>query len=187
MVELVKILAQLLGAIVVARLTVTWAISRHKSEKTWERKEAAFTDILDSLLTMERAIDQQARLSRTFMDFVSNEQIKVLQAEYRAARQRYQQAIAIAQLLLPDEVSQSMIIAEGNLFELSTTRAVGGGQEIGHLREQLELLRRHRGEILAFGRMVLGDPNKNAPDVFGDPVGWFRYRNNLRKSFADRP
>ncbi|MGO7133429.1 hypothetical protein AB9E06_21485 [Rhizobium leguminosarum] len=186
--ELLKIVVQLAGAIIVSRLTVTWALGRHKSEKTWERKEAAFSDILDALITMERSVQHQSRLSTmSLMDFSAPEKIKSLESEFRTARQQYQRAISTAQLLLPDEVAAAMLTAEKKLFELSSRSNGDRARERIHLEEQIKLLRRHRSEIVRQGRSILGDPNKSVPDFFADPFAWFRHKNEIRKSYGDQP
>lgn len=185
--DLLKIIVQLAGAIIVARLTVTWALGRHKNEKTWERKEAAFSDILNALMTMERAAEHQYRLSSMFIEFTSADKIKSLQDEFSGARQQYQRAISTAQLLLPDQVAASMLLAEERLFEMSSSSKKDVVDERTRLHAQVNFLRRHRSEIVQLGRSVLGDPNKTAPDILSDPVNWFRYKNEIRKSFADKP
>jgi len=49
-----KSLLTLLGALVIALVTVRLALARYKSEKLWERKIAIYADLIESLAVIER-------------------------------------------------------------------------------------------------------------------------------------
>jgi len=52
--ETFKLLAQLGGAILIARWTVKWALGRFKSEKTWERELGVMVDLVRNLAELRR-------------------------------------------------------------------------------------------------------------------------------------
>jgi hypothetical protein len=47
--DIVKLAIQFIGALVVARLTVQWALGRFKREKKWEREVTALADVVGAL------------------------------------------------------------------------------------------------------------------------------------------
>ena len=51
--EVYKLIAQLGGALLIARLTVYWALSRFKSEKLWERQSAALSEVLQAVTELD--------------------------------------------------------------------------------------------------------------------------------------
>ena len=103
--EAVKLIAQFGGAIVVARLTVRWALSRYKSEKVWERQLVAYSDAISGISELRRLNaawfnDALLKIDRTQDAVVQRQQ------EYKAARRKVEEAIAIGILLLPVETQE---------------------------------------------------------------------------------
>lgn len=101
--EAAKLLAQLGGATVVAWLGVRWALGRYKSEKTWERRFAAFADILATLSEIQRVLDEWQE-AEAIDRMLPGEKGRTLRADYDLALK----SIAIAQgqagIILPEEV-----------------------------------------------------------------------------------
>jgi hypothetical protein len=56
--EVIKLIVQFSGALIIARLTVQWALGRFKTEKSWERQTTAFAEILASLRETIRVLDK---------------------------------------------------------------------------------------------------------------------------------
>ncbi len=54
--EAIKLFTQGAVAMLVARLTVSWALGRYKNEKRWERQTEAFVDTIASLSEMRRVV-----------------------------------------------------------------------------------------------------------------------------------
>ncbi|RWX74434.1 hypothetical protein EPK99_24945 [Neorhizobium lilium] len=183
--EVLKLGTQFVGAVLVARLTVSWALGRHKTEKTWERKEAAFSEILNALLSMERALTIVQEGPQSYIDFEKAKLREAAENELSAARTSYQQAISTAYLLLPDKVAKAMIKTESKISALLQQNTASTANL--RRRDAFMLIQKHRQEIVEIGRQVLGDPNSVAPDLFSEPLKWLHYRNEIRKSYDDQP
>lgn len=102
--ELVKLVLQLSGAVIVARLTVSWALKRYKSEKTWERRMTAYIDALGAIGAMERISGRQFDRAIVGRD-TSPEQDEIELEEWRSSRRRLNENIVSARLLFSEKTS----------------------------------------------------------------------------------
>lgn len=146
--EVVKLVAQALTALAVARLAVRWALSRFKQEKVWERQLAAQSDILVALAEMRRVygrwIDELETHSK------SNEDADREHAErYRAAKRKLEEAIPLAQLLLPTEVTRVLNKLEQDRENLYT------GDQYDDYNRHYSLLDDAIAELVQDGRQLL--------------------------------
>jgi hypothetical protein len=104
-VEIIKLLLQFGGALVVARLTVFWALRRYKSEKMWERETTALIDVLSAI----DAIDE-------LMDLWFDEEVRRQEAPediqrqrrdtYAAERRKLRSVAAVGAVLLPRSAAE---------------------------------------------------------------------------------
>lgn len=100
--ELVKLAIQAAGAIFVARLAVRWALNRYKEEKTWERQLAAYADVIAALGDMRLIVGRWADETEgatTYTDEYKN----LHKDRYRAAKRKFEEALAVASLILPKD------------------------------------------------------------------------------------
>lgn len=100
--ELVKLVLQLGGAVIVARLTVSWALKRYKSEKTWERRMTAYIDALGAIGAMERISERQFDRAIEGRD-TSPPQDEIELEEWRSSRRRLNENIVSARLLFSEK------------------------------------------------------------------------------------
>jgi hypothetical protein len=98
--ELVKLAIQAAGAIFVARLAVRWALNRYKEEKTWERQLTAYADVLAALGEMRLINGKWADEVEGGASYTP-EYKQMHQERYRAARRKFDEALAVASLVLP--------------------------------------------------------------------------------------
>lgn len=109
--ECVKLAAQAITALAVARFAVRWALSRFKQEKVWERRLSAQADILVALAEMRRLYGRwidEIETRRAASEEVDREH----RDRYRAAVRKLEEAIPLAQLLLPEATNQILINLE---------------------------------------------------------------------------
>lgn len=103
--ECVKLAAQAITALVVARLAVRWALSRFKQEKVWERRLSAQAEILVALAEMRRVYGRwidEIEMHRNASKETDGEH----RDRYRAAVRKLEEAMALAQLLLSTDTSK---------------------------------------------------------------------------------
>ncbi|MBU1606832.1 MAG: hypothetical protein KKD08_08510 [Alphaproteobacteria bacterium] len=105
--ESIKLLAQLGGALIVARLAVGWALKRYKSEKLWERRLTAFTDVVTALSEMRRLYSIWER-EIIYARRSSPERDDEHNRRYREAQDRLNETIAIGRLVLPVPTQNSL-------------------------------------------------------------------------------
>lgn len=82
-IELARLSIQFLGAIAVARLTVSWALERFKSEKYWEKTFASYVELIELVdrtlllieimirneqLKIELSDDREAEIKNSYME-----------------------------------------------------------------------------------------------------------------------
>lgn len=98
-----KVAAQLIGALVVARLTVFWALRRYKSEKSWERQHDGLASAVQAISELERVIDRWSAedQSRQYSDEYSEE----LRQRFASAKRDLERSRAVGRLILPDRLS----------------------------------------------------------------------------------
>lgn len=148
--ELAKLAAQFLGALVVARLAVGWALRRYKTEKTWERRLSAYVDGLSALGEMRLVVGRWHDELITDRH-VSDEQSAAQLTRYQAARRRLDEGVAVAALLLPTE---SAGLLAGLDRSLEASRA--GHDQVDDLDRQYGVLDQAMKEFTRHGRAALG-------------------------------
>ncbi|TIT23911.1 MAG: hypothetical protein E5W70_05915 [Mesorhizobium sp.] len=112
--DLAKSAFQLLGALLIARLTVGWALSRFKYEKAWERQSEALANVVAALAEMRRVNDKwtdEAYLGRDFAEEFS----KALQLRYQDAKREFERVAAVGVLVLPAEIADILLKLEADL------------------------------------------------------------------------
>ncbi|MFC3097391.1 hypothetical protein [Alteraurantiacibacter palmitatis] len=103
--EVLKLIAQLAGAAVVARLAVGWALKRYKSERMWDRRLAAYADLVD-------ALSEIYRLNSRWLDHwegqrgPTEEESARQNQRYREATKILNQTISTGKLILPTETQK---------------------------------------------------------------------------------
>lgn len=102
--ESVKLAAQLLGAVAVARLTVKWALSRYKSEKVWERRLVAYAALVTAVSEMRR-INEGWMFEEESGRSTTDEYRETQSRRYSDAARKVAEESAIARLLLPASTS----------------------------------------------------------------------------------
>lgn len=103
--EALKLAAQFGGALFIARKAVQWALNRYKSEKHWERKLQAYTDLLAAIGAIKEVLDVWETWE-LFRSKPTEEMQKEYRIRYWAAKQKLQEAIGVAGLLLPGEIAR---------------------------------------------------------------------------------
>lgn len=131
--EGVKLLAQAVTALAVARLAVQWALERFKQEKVWERRLSAQADIIVALAEMRRIYGH-------WIDELESHQSVSAEADrkridrFQAAARKLEEAMPLAQLLLPPDTSNM-------LFKLERDRdGVYTGDQYADYNTQYSLL-----------------------------------------------
>lgn len=84
--ELIRLAAQFAAGLIVAWLTVRWALSRFKSEKRWERQASALIDVLN-------AIDEKMKIVSGWLNELSRP-IETSTEHDEAQRSKYWEAHA---------------------------------------------------------------------------------------------
>ena len=147
--ELIKLSLQFIGALIVARLAVKWALRRFKSEKTWERRLAAYSDVIAAvgemrLVTDEWFDDSLVRRERP------EEYDRERRQRYAGARRRLEEAAAMAELLLPKDTADTL----GNLVkELYSSSEAATYEE--HLDNQGYTLKIAQRALVTQGKAAL--------------------------------
>ena len=112
--ESAKMAAQLGGALIIARLTVTWALSRYKGEKMWERRTTALADVLSAMREMSRVVDRWLAEENEGLKY-SETHKEDLRERYRMSRRKLENVAAIAILIMPGPIADSLKVLEDGL------------------------------------------------------------------------
>ncbi len=148
--EIGRLIIQFGGAIVIARLAVTWALDRYKSEKTWERRLAAYVDVVSALSEMRLIVGRwydEVILRRD----VPTEQDAAQRERYQSSKRRFDEGVAAALLLLPKEVSESL-----SEIERGIERSRKGHSEEEDLDNLYGVLDEGLKRLVVGGRRILG-------------------------------
>jgi hypothetical protein len=146
--ECVKLAAQAITALVVARFAVRWALDRFKQEKVWERRLSAQADILVALAEMRRLYGRwidELETHRTVGEETDREQ----RDRYRASARKLEEAMPLAQLLLPPETCRILLKLERERENLYT------GNQYDDFNRQYSLLDDAITELIQDGRQLL--------------------------------
>jgi hypothetical protein len=149
-VEIIKLCIQLGGALLIARLAVSWALNRYKSEKAWERKLAAYVDAVTALSEMKlvvgRWIDELEESRSTSPDWDTMQYNR-----YQSARRRLEEGVATALLLLPEKTTD---LLTGLNRSIESCR--GGQDQLLDLEEEYGVLSQTLKQVIEVGRENLG-------------------------------
>lgn len=146
--ECIKLFAQALTALAVARLAVRWALSRFKQEKVWERRLTAQSDIIVALAEMRRVYSRW--IDELEMHSKSTEEADREHSErYRAAKRKLEEAMALAQLLLSTEITRVLNQLENDRANLYT------GDQYADYSRHYSLLNDAIAQLVQDGRQLL--------------------------------
>lgn len=146
--ECIKLAAQAITALVVARLAVRWALSRFKQEKVWERRLSAQAEILVALAEMRRVYGRwidEIEMHRNS----SKEADREHRDRYRAAVRKLEEAMPLAQLLLSKNTSNLLNKLERDRENLYT------GDQFADYNLHYSLLDDAICELVQNGRQLL--------------------------------
>lgn len=146
--EFAKLAAQAVAALVVARLAVRWALSRFKQEKVWERRLSAQVDILVALAEMRRVYGRWIDELETHSS-ADEEADREHRDRFRAAARKLEEAMPLAQLLLPLEVGKALHKLEQDRENLYS------GDQYDDYNKQYSLLDDAIAELVQDGRQLL--------------------------------
>ncbi len=146
--ESIKLAAQAITALMVARLAVRWALSRFKQEKLWERRLSAQVDILVALAEMRRVYGRWIDELETHRS-ASEEADREHRDRYRAAARKLEEAMPLVQLLLPADTSEILNKLEQGRENLYT------GDQYNDYNRQYRLLDNAIAELVQDGRNLL--------------------------------
>ena len=124
--EVGKLGLQSLGAAIIAWLAVRWALARFKVEKTWERRLAAYADVISALSEMRLVLGRQSDEIEQIQKYSEKYQIE-LKERYGNARRQFENSVATAQLILPDETAKLLCKLD---HDLETTRGSDPHEDI---------------------------------------------------------
>jgi hypothetical protein len=112
--ELVKLVVQFGGAMLIAWFTVRWALDRFKTEKMWERRTTALADVLSALREMLRVLEHWEEKEIRGAEY-SQEFDEKLRDRYQKAKQKFEEVSAVAIMLLPQEAADRIETLEATL------------------------------------------------------------------------
>lgn len=104
-----KQIAPVLGALLVARVTVYWALERFKSEKLWERQLLALADVVAAIRRMERATLAVRDESAAYFGLPPPGMRGEAFVDYNAGMENLRAAISVAAVLLPDKAQRRLL------------------------------------------------------------------------------
>lgn len=146
--ECIKLAAQAVTAFCIARLAVRWALSRFKQEKVWERRLSAQAEIVVALAEMRRVYGRwidELEMHRIATEDVDREH----RERYRGAARKLEEAMSLAQLLLPSETTSMLLTLERNREKLFT------GNQYEDYNRHYRLLDDAIAELIQNGRQLL--------------------------------
>jgi hypothetical protein len=149
-IELAKLTLQLLGALIVARLAVKWALNRYKSERTWERQLSAYADAVTAVSEMRLVVGRW--LDDEMEDKSDSEERKAEHEQrYRLARRRLEEGLAAAVLILPNRTADGL-----KQLMIDIDNAPRAETYFDHLEGQYSLLNQASNKLIEQGRLNLG-------------------------------
>jgi hypothetical protein len=149
-IEVCKLLAQFTGAWIIAKLAVSWALKRYKSEKTWERQLAAYVDAIAALSEMRRVVGSWSHELSAQVLVTSDPDISQ-RDRYRSSKRRLEEGIAAALLLLPPKTAD--VLAGLDLYVDSIRTEA---EQVRELNRQYDALNDTLSKLINEGRRVLG-------------------------------
>ena len=112
--DVIKLIVQFAGALLIAWLAVRWALGRFKSEKAWERETAALAEVLSALREMYRVLERWERQELEQTELSESAENK-LRKRYATAKAKFEEVSAVAIMLLPQEAADRIENLEAGL------------------------------------------------------------------------
>ncbi|WP_417416489.1 hypothetical protein [Hoeflea sp.] len=147
-------LFSLLGAVIGASLTGWFAIQRFRSERWWDRKYQAYSDVLEALNSIRADLEVSFEAHLTRRD-VPKEQASALLAAYQDGIKSIEKQRAIGGLVLGDTV-----VAQLREFERTMQKASGGEHYFDYLDGSLAAVNECIATVISLGRDDLKASNK---------------------------
>lgn len=149
--EAIKLALQFAGALFIAWRAVQWALGRYKAEKLWERRLAAYTELLTSLSRMNRVLGVWELEAMNVPQNLSDDEVREVRRRYDDARRDLEEAWGVAQLILPTEIAK-LLASLSNDIDEARHNSSSWMQAIG---EEWAILDKARRTILDIGRKDL--------------------------------
>ncbi len=105
--NIATLIAQLVVSLVVTWFAVFWALGRFKKEKLWERRLGAYGDVVMALGAMRMILGRWGDEMEGLRSY-SDEAKKAFHDEYRLEKRRFEQIVAAAQLILPEQSAKTL-------------------------------------------------------------------------------
>ena len=141
--DVLKLAIQGVGALIIARLAVVWAVETFKSQKSWERDATTFSNLLSALREMNRANDilwDDVIQAKNYTD----QYLAEVRARWSTAKKKFEDTAA-ASIFLPDEISSIILKLEADLanahYDTYQEHIDGDGYLISQALKQLEQLK----------------------------------------------
>jgi hypothetical protein len=149
-IEVCKLAAQFAGALLIAKLAVSWALNRYKSEKTWDRQLAAYVDAVTALSEMRLVVGSWSD-ELTGALLVSSDSDGIQSDRYKIAKRKLEEGVAAARLLL---LSDTANLLAGLSPEIEIAKR--GHDQVEDLDRQYDILDRTLNRLIEEGRKTLG-------------------------------
>ncbi|MEH6721959.1 MAG: hypothetical protein V7686_00385 [Qipengyuania sp.] len=99
--EILKLIVQLVGAMIVARLAVNWALDRYKREKVWDRRLSCYSDIVTAIAEMLRVNNEWFDDAAYRRENVAEDGDRAMR--YKEAKRKFLEVASSGRLLLPKQ------------------------------------------------------------------------------------
>ncbi|MBB3948443.1 hypothetical protein GGQ73_004430 [Rhizobium skierniewicense] len=146
--DFAKIVVQAGLALLVAWSAVKWALGRYKKEKHWEKKLAAYSDVLAATGTMNQIINEWIR--EEALDGSSATDDKG--TRYRVLMRKLEETIPVAAFILPPEAAALLAKLQTDLHESSNIDR----SWMSTLQQEWSILERTRTQLMKLGKADLG-------------------------------
>ncbi len=110
--EIARLITQLVGALMVARLAVNWALDRYKKEKIWEKRLGSYADVVAALGEMLRLNREWRRASLSNTD---DETQNDRSLRFKEAKLKLNEVSAVGRLILPSRAQLILTELEDDL------------------------------------------------------------------------
>lgn len=149
--EVAKLLFQAIGALIVAKVAVSWALDRFKREKIWERQLAAQADVIAALFEMRRLYARWAEREERHGNLspeIDDEENK----RWKIAARRLDEASAIGAMLLPQNICDRLVKLEADREAI----IFGPGDVLGDVwNQEYTLIDGAIGDLVERGRNLI--------------------------------
>ncbi|MGY8633824.1 hypothetical protein RAD15_15210 [Bradyrhizobium sp. 14AA] len=141
--DVLKLAVQGIGALIIARLAVVWAVETFKSQKSWERDATTFSNLLAALREMHRANDILWDDVVHAKDY-TEKYLEEVKGRWSTAKKKFEDAAA-ASIFLPREISSVILQLEADLanahYDSYQEHIDGDGYMVSEALKKLERLK----------------------------------------------